>query len=227
MNNREDFLNNIATKLKRERRKEVIKPAWKHQVQWELLKDKNIEDLIEIFARQCAKNNVTLKRVNKKQLQDTLRETILHYGGGPLISGRDSRYDEYQLTSLFKEMDIIDITKYDRDEAISIAEKANIGITFSEVTLAESATVTLFHDRNKSRMISLLPTNYIALIPIETIVPRLSYATRMIHEKIQNKEAISSNITFVSGPSNSADIESTLVHGVHGPVGATYIIIDE
>lgn len=226
MNNREQFLNHIATKLKRDRRKKVEKPVWKHQVQWDLLKNKSIEELIDVFAEQCAKNNTTLKRTKLNQLQNTLYETITDYGGGPIIASSDARFEEYQLTNLLEELKVITFTNYDRNKAISIAEKANIGITFSDITLAESATVTLFHHKNNSRMISLLPTNYIALIPIETFVPRFSYATKMIHEKVQNGEKISSNITFVSGPSNSADIESTLVHGVHGPVGATYIIIE-
>lgn len=226
MSNRDEFLNHIATKLQRKRGRKVTKPTWKHRVQWEILNDKNIDELIDMFEKQCHKNHTTLKRVSVAQLQDTLRETILHYGGGPIVSGKDDRFEQFGLSTLLEQLDVVYLNELHRKQVISIAERANIGITFSDITLAESATVTLFHDRNNSRSISLLPTNYIALIPIETIVPRLTHAMKMIHEKVLSGSSIPSCITFVSGPSNSADIESHLVHGVHGPVEATFIIID-
>ena len=107
------------------------------------------------------------------------------------------------------------------------AEQADIGITFSEITLAESATVTLFNDKDNGRTISLLPRCYIAIIPRSTLVPRMTQATKQIHEAhIQGRE-VSSCISFISGPSNSADIEMNLIVGVHGPVQATYIVVDD
>ena len=135
------------------------------------------------------------------------------------------------MSSFFDKLvsDHIDVREWDEkygEENVHFAEKANIGITFSDITLAESGTVTLLNDKNNSRTISLLPSHYIAIIPKETIVPRMSHATRIIHERNKNGEIIPSCVSFITGPSNSADIELNLVVGVHGPVKATYIVIE-
>src|SRR5699024_2619168 len=133
------------------------------------------------------------------------------------------RNEEFGINDLFAELDdsndyefIVWDTKRGKDNQV-IAERVDIGITFSDIILAESATVTLLTDKNNGRSISLLPKTCIAIIPKSTIVPRITQATQQIHEAHQSGQDVASCVSFISGPSNSADIEMNLIVGVHGP----------
>jgi L-lactate dehydrogenase complex protein LldG len=55
----------------------------------------------------------------------------------------------------------------------------------------------------------------------------MTQATKRIHELNSQGQDIASCVSFISGPSNSADIEMNLIVGVHGPVKATYIVVDD
>jgi len=232
--NREAFLNQIASRLGRPRiSTQFERPNWKFRPQDEVLKDATQDELAEVLKEQCKKIHTTFYTTNQKDLPSVLNSVVEGYGGGPIVTWKDERFSEWGLESLMKQewpensVDVYDWDYEKGEESISKAEKANIGITISEVTLAESGTVVLFSDKNKGRTVSFLPKTYIALIPKSSLVPRMTQAARKMREIYQNTGHVASCINFITGPSNSADIELNLVVGVHGPVKATYIVIND
>ena len=64
-------------------------------------------------------------------------------------------------------------------------------------------------------------------MPKSQIVPRITQATADYNEKVLRGEKIGSNLSFISGPSNSGDIEMILVVGVHGPLSMTYLVLED
>jgi L-lactate dehydrogenase complex protein LldG len=232
--NRDEFLNQIASQFGRPRVSGTIeRPKWKFQPQYEVLKNANQDELVEVLKQQCDKIHTKLFETNKQGLKATINEIVTNYGGGPIVTWKDERFSQWGLDSLFKKdwpeqnMDVYEWDYSKGEENIHKAEQANVGITISEITLAESGTVVLFSDENKGRTVSFLPATYIALIPKSSIVPRMTQAAKKMQEIHQKGGKIPSCINFISGPSNSADIELNLVVGVHGPVKASYIIIDD
>ncbi|MFC0561855.1 LutC/YkgG family protein [Halalkalibacter alkalisediminis] len=231
--NQEAFLNNIASSLGRDRRKEnVVRPTWKKQPQYNVYKGESQDQLVERLKEQCQRIHTSFEMTKAESLPQVLEEVISIFEGERIVSWKDERFAEFGLDSLF-----FDLTRKGKDihtwdpergkENIVLAEKADIGITFSDMTLAESGTVVLLSDANKGRSVSLLPTSYIAIIPKSSIVPRMTQAAKKLHDLAQKEGQFPSCVNFISGPSNSADIEMNLVVGVHGPVRACYIVVED
>ncbi|RBW69735.1 LutC/YkgG family protein [Bacillus taeanensis] len=198
-----------------------------------MLKDANQDELVTVLKKQCEVIHTQLIETTSSELSGQIRSVMKQFGAKSVVTWKDERFSQFgleeQLNNRWPE-EGFDVHIWDpskKRENIEAAEKADVGITFSDMTLAESGTVVLFSDARKGRSVSLLPKTYIAIIPKRSIVPRMTQATSYIHEKIKKGKNIASCVNFITGPSNSADIELNLVVGVHGPVKATYIIVND
>ncbi|MBT2666209.1 lactate utilization protein C [Bacillus sp. ISL-4] len=228
IHNEGTFLNNIAKNLGRAPITEGISvPEWKHAPQKEVLKHATPNDLVAELEEQCKRVHTQVHVTDSKQVMHCLKQVIEELGNGPLIIPKDDRFFDYGLEGILKEKNVHIWDHQAGKENIEKAESANIGITFSEMTLAESATVVLFSDKDHGRSISFLPSCHVSIIPKSTIVPRMTQAAAAIRSKVTRGEVVPSCINFITGPSNSADIEMDLVVGVHGPIKAVYIIVED
>ncbi len=231
--NRDAFLSNIAKQLGRAPKTQLTKPVWQYQPQDRVLKDATKDELVAVLAKQCKNINTDVIVTTTENLATDLQKVVEQYGGRSVITWQDERFENYGLAQLMHtQWSQVDIELYVWDETqpeenIRQAEKANIGLTISEMTLAESGTAVLFSDKYRGRTVSFLPEKSIILMPKSTIVPRITQAARWMSQKVQNGEHIASCINFITGPSNSADIEMIPVVGVHGPIKATYIVIED
>ena len=93
----------------------------------------------------------------------------------------------------------------------TFCETADVGLTSADAALAETGSLVISSGANKSRMVSLLPPVHIALVAESKLTADIFTWTAA------RKGHLRSNIVLVSGPSKTADIEMTLVKGVHGP----------
>jgi L-lactate dehydrogenase complex protein LldG len=234
IHNRDKFLQTVANRLGRHQRTSgVSRPHWRHQPQWAVFQGYSQDELLEALKAQCPRIHTQCVETTAVELKETLKEVVAKHGGGPIVTWDDPRFDEYGLTRLLRNEwpnENVDVHIWDASAGrknIDYAEQANVGITFSDITLAESGTVVLFSGNGKGRTVSFLPKTYIAIIAKSTIVPRMTQAAAYIHQQIEKGHLIPSCINFITGPSNSADIEMNLVVGVHGPMKATYIVVTD
>jgi L-lactate utilization protein LutB len=98
----------------------------------------------------------------------------------------------------------------------------DVGVTTVQAAIAETGTLVLDSARERHRLVSLVPPVHIAIVDAASIFRTLGEALAFIH---RNGE-ISPAVTFITGPSRTADIELTLAIGVHGPQ-ELYVIVNE
>ncbi|MFJ8234966.1 lactate utilization protein C [Ureibacillus sp. NPDC094379] len=229
--NREKFLKQITSRLGRERTVSSIeKPTWTFHPQDDVLTEATNDDLLDMFEEHSKKIHTSMYRTHSQNLLSTIKEVVKVFGGGPVIISKDERFAQWELEKKITEQWPLQIVEWDYtrgEENIKQAEKANVGITISEMTLAESATIVTFSNQHRGRTINFLPKHLIALIPKSSLVPRMTQAARKIRVDYLQTGHVPSCINFITGPSNSADIELNLVVGVHGPVKAAYIVIED
>ncbi|TCI34542.1 lactate utilization protein C [Exiguobacterium sp. SH4S7] len=223
--NREDFLKRIAGQLGRDVDLTPPKRVYKHRPQDEVLKDSSTEELLETFRMVATRIHTDVVECESTHLDDTLRLLLERYDGKTIIAEDDARIKEWA-PETSRSFDWWDAARPDDSRALAV--KADVGITIADQALAESATIVQYAAPGKSRTISLLPQDHIAIIPKSVLVPRMTQAAKQLAELDRNGELASpQGVNFISGPSNSADIEMNLIVGVHGPVRVAYVLVHD
>ena len=114
-----------------------------------------------------------------------------------------------------------------RMENENLANDADIAIGFADYLIANTGTITVTVSPEQGRGFNFLPTHYLALVPKSGLVPSTRVAVENYEKRLGSKELETSAINFISGPSNSGDIEMELVVGVHGPLDCTYLVVED
>jgi L-lactate dehydrogenase complex protein LldG len=93
-----------------------------------------------------------------------------------------------------------------------------IGLTAADYCMADTASLVMRTRPGQARSVSLVPSIHIGVIYIEQIIRDLKelYALLSFDPDVE-AEGLTNCMTFISGPSKTADVEATMVHGAHGP----------
>jgi len=100
----------------------------------------------------------------------------------------------------------------------------DVGITMAQAAIAETGTLVLEAETERHRLVSLLPPIHIAIVYSRDMVLTIGDALSQLRDN--ERKQMSRAITFITGPSRTADIELTLTVGVHGPKELYVIVID-
>jgi L-lactate dehydrogenase complex protein LldG len=106
-----------------------------------------------------------------------------------------------------------------------IIEQANLGISEFEMGIAQLGGI--FQDASglHKRLVSMLPPIHLALLHTASLVDSFADALDVI-ENVYNGQ-MPPFLSFITGPSKTADIERELTIGVHGPGKLVVLFIDK
>ncbi|MBP1760245.1 MAG: hypothetical protein H6Q63_1162 [Firmicutes bacterium] len=108
------------------------------------------------------------------------------------------------------------------------ASYTEYGITGVDAIIAANGTIGLLEAEGNVRFTSNLPYNHIVVAGLEKIVPTLEDALAVCRATSiygLGKDMLN-YISFISGPSRTADIEFTMVQGMHGPKEVYVVLVD-
>jgi L-lactate dehydrogenase complex protein LldG len=127
--------------------------------------------------------------------------------------------DRLRLTELLTERGIVEhshrtLFKMPEEGRRLMVLACDIGVTSCDWAIAETGTLVVCSRPGQERVASLLPPVYFSIVERAQIVPDLIDAIgnlRTAHDPLP------SNVTLITGPSKTGDIELELTTGVHGP----------
>jgi L-lactate dehydrogenase complex protein LldG len=131
------------------------------------------------------------------------------WADGAFLTGVDTRVLSVQVPGL----------RFDATREVAAASKVGI----SQVDWALANTGSLVQDATlvERRLVSTLPLIHIALVATDCILADMPAVLA------KESPARSAYISFITGPSRTADIERVLTIGVHGPERLVIVCVDE
>ena len=103
------------------------------------------------------------------------------------------------------------------------------GVSGATAAFAATGSMLMVAGPGTNRVASLLPFRHLALIPFSRLYPTLEdwFAEQREVGKLEQILRSRANLTMITGPSKSADIEMALTLGVHGPKFVHAILFDD
>jgi len=193
-------------------------------------------NLIQVFRAAGAANGTDVRVTDAAGWLDSVCDVLSSWraqtvvigcaGRGPLSAGRFTELEQRLHAAQLR------VSRATDDETLFGADAA---VTDSEAAIAETGTIVWRSGPGAARGATLIPPAHIAVVPASQIQPDLvDYFAALECESRKSAGASSAdgsqaaaNINLLTGPSKTADIEGTLVTGVHGPGRVCVVLLSD
>lgn len=181
------------------------------------------DELLEVAKDQAGRVSANLVETTSSDLNAVIAQLIEKSGAGQVMVPSTDEFEKFGVKVSTDNLVSWKIGKEYRDENIMAAQNSNVAVAVAKFFLAESATIVVESSAGQGRSLHFLPTHYISVIPMSRMVARSTQAASWLNEH----KTPGSTVHFISGPSNSGDIEMQLVVGLHGPLEINYVIVKD
>ena len=190
------------------------------------------DDLPAQFAAELAKlEGYPHRCADDSQALDVIRVILQRHQATSVVAWDRAQIGLPGLDALMAELNVhvLDgvIIGSERATRLRALEPAPVCISGADAGIAESGTLVLRSGSGRGRLASLIAPVHIAVLRRAQIVRGLgAVLARLQQQHGRDLFVDSSNLTLISGPSRTGDIELTLTLGVHGPREIHVVLID-
>jgi L-lactate dehydrogenase complex protein LldG len=194
-----------------------------------------VTDLVSQLIEELERLDVNVYRTTSDDAaRETIRTILTNSGAEAVLAWDEADIGLPDLDRLLESCGVQRLdaqartTGDDRKLAVQQLAAATAGITGVDAAIAESGTLVLAGGSGRGRLASLLAPVHVAVVRERQIVRGFGDALLRL-ASLYGEALLSdrSNVTFITGPSRTADIELTLTLGVHGPREVHVIIVGE
>jgi len=178
---------------------------------------KTFEERVELFARNAKDLSVAFIRC------DSFEKAVEHLRGLSTGSGwkrvafHRGGNAERAVAGLG-----IEVMATDGGYEKARLESCDAGITDCDALVAQTGSVLVTSRTTGGRGLSILPHHHVVLAGKDQLLSDLPEAFELLDKKYGKDYP--SMVSFITGPSRTADIEQTLVLGAHGPKRLTILM---
>lgn len=166
---------------------------------------------IERFCAQMVFWRAEVLRVNRSNWAEKVRELCASKGIASLLYGPQALHGQTLATAGIS--GLRPYTKPIDDWKQDLFENVDAGFTSTRGGIVDTGTLIVWPDAHEPRLLSLVPPIHIALVDADHLYDTLFDAMREQAWRVH----LPSNALLISGPSKTADIQTTLAYGAHGP----------
>jgi len=204
----------ILTALRSKERGRTPPPApWRSRQQFDDLAARFTETLTGL-------NGEVIRAASADEALDRLGDVLHGLGAARVVANDEPPLAGVDLAARWPGIAWHVVGRTDGDLRAFCAD-ADAGVTGAEAALAETGSVVVRSGPGRSRMASLLPPVHIALVAAERLTSDILTWTAA------RSGDLPANVTVISGPSRTADIEQTTALGMHGPKRVIVILYGE
>ena len=189
--------------------------------------------LLDSFAEMAARGGWNVHRVSGVEAAIGRVDSLMsELGAARIVRSGQPVFDDAPVDNALEGRGIqvtaiVQGEKAERAQLRQEIRRADVGLTGTDYALAETGSLVIMPRRGLSRLVSLVPPVHVALVRPDEVLESLHdlFLLRRLEYHRSGGE-MGSYLNFITGPSRTADIEMTIVQGVHGPKTVHLVLIE-
>jgi len=173
-------------------------------------------DRLERFVLQVQASGATVTRVrNRAAIASAVMEFVREHDLDPAIV--------VSADPVLEDIDWPSELKVDCRAAI---DRDRTSVTGAVAAVSETGSVVIESGRSAPNSLAFLPDNHLSVVLTDQLVSHLDDVLAL-YGADANRTDMPRAVSFITGPSKTADVEQTLQHGAHGPKRKHVILVDD